>query len=124
MRRIAILLLAAALAGCVDPPTPLRPPTDLAVGPAGPAPFDGAQRGATNPRLVAPLPEFPQLQPEIGAGSGTRVPYVYQPGTSVPAIPAPVAPPSSPITGYGLGGMGYAPGSAPNPPYFYGGVPR
>ena len=128
MRGIAILLLiapfVAGLAGCVDPPTPLRPPAAFSVGPSGPVPLDGAGSVPTAAPILTPLPGFPQLQPEIGAGSPTRQPYNYEPGSTVAPIPAPAYRPPGPITGYGPGGMAYPPGAAPNPPYFYGGVPR
>jgi len=63
-------------------------------------------------------------QPEIGAGSPFYHPYHYQPpplansdaGASVDPAPR------GAITGYGAGGMQYAPGSAPNAPHFYGGA--
>jgi hypothetical protein len=64
------------------------------------------------------------LQPEIGAGSPSHHSYLYQPAPLASSGIGASSPPVSrgPITGYGRGGMGYAPGSASNAPYFYGGA--
>ena len=64
------------------------------------------------------------MQPQIGAGSPDRQPYLYEPppAPSPPPVPALQSPYQGPITGYGPGGMAYPPGALPNPPYFSGGV--
>jgi hypothetical protein len=66
---------------------------------------------------VSLLPEVPRFQ-----SAQLPPPTVYTPGPTAPSIP--YAPPlgSSPVTGYGVGGMQQPPGAPPNPPYSPGGL--
>ena len=124
MTRRAVLVMTLLLAGCGAPPwkpAPFDPAAELR---GGAAPAADAQREA--PRIIpTPVPQVLPVQPQIGAGSSEREPFLYQSGPTAPT-PAPVVTPryQGPITGYGPGGMGYPPGAPPNPPYYPGGVPH
>lgn len=122
----AALAALLTLAGCGAPPwkpTPLDVPLDERGG-ASPAP--ASSRFDEPPVIPSPVPRVLPVQPEIGAGSSAREPFLYQPGPTAPMPPArPLGPRyNGPITGYGPGGMGYPPGAPPNPPYFPGGIPH
>jgi hypothetical protein len=51
-------------------------------------------------------------------------PTVYTPGRTAPSIPYVPPPGSSPVTGFGVGGMQQPPGAPPNEPYPPGGMLR
>jgi hypothetical protein len=125
MRRALIAAAALlALAACGRATQPPSRPAAVA-GPPVSAPAPAAPDATTNeapPLIPTPVPGVPPPQAQTPA----KPPFVYQPGATIPALPAPslASPYQGPITGYGPGGMGYPPGARPNPPYFFGGAPR
>ncbi|HEV7981460.1 MAG TPA: hypothetical protein VGP86_01065 [Xanthobacteraceae bacterium] len=118
MRRLALIVLAGLLlAGCGPSE---RPPPPYFVIPPGPPPAAEAPPGEVHGGLpgpvIRPLPEVQQFLPgpspdELGRG----LPPVPQPGRS--AGPYYTPQPTSPVTGYGTGGLAQPPGAPPNPPY-------
>jgi hypothetical protein len=122
MRRALIAAAALlALAACGRATQPPPRPAVIAVPPVS-VPAPDATTNEAPPLIPTPVPGVPPAQ----AQTPSRTPYVYQPGATIPALPAPSlgSPYQGPITGYGPGGMGYPPGARPNPPYFFGGAPR
>lgn len=122
MRRRWPIVIAAwtALAitniACADDDPVLNAPPPLA-GTHGKA-SSGGEPGA----LPTPVPDVPPAKPSA---------YPYNspaskpsPSATAPAPSGQYAPPPNrgPVTGYGPGGMGTAPGSPANPPYSFGGV--
>lgn len=66
--------------------------------------------------MIRPSPEVQQFLPGPSPDElGRAPPAVPEPGRS--AGPYYTAQPTSPVTGYGPGGMAQPPGAPPNPPY-------
>jgi len=114
--RLAIVILAALLAGCGSSvPSAAAPgaPTDPPDNAIEPLPGEAPGEIPPDERVPAYLPAVPGL------------PAPYSP--PIPAAPSPTpnfAPglPSGPVTNYGAGGMQAPPGAPPNPPYPSGGL--
>ena len=106
----AILLLLVA---CQPDRPPVPPPPMPAAVPS-------------SARIAEPQPAFSEvpLLPGVPRFQSAQLPppTVYTPGPTAPTIP--YVPPlgSSPVTGFGVGGMQQPPGAPPNPPYPPGGL--
>ena len=116
MRRALVLAMGLLLAGCGPSE---RPPPPFFVIPPAPAPSTEAPtatHGGLPGPVIHPSPEVQRFLPgpspeELGRGPAPV------PEASRSAGPYYTPQPTSPVTGYGPGGMAQPPGAPPNPPY-------
>jgi len=99
----ALLIIAAPLAAAnAQPAAPLFTPV---------ADVEGGEPMA----LPTPVPDVPAVRPSLYSGGLASSPAPESPRYAP-------SPNIGPVTGYGPGGMGIAPGSPANPPYSGGGL--
>jgi hypothetical protein len=108
------LLLAAALpvAACAPAHAPVPPPVMPQSAP--PPPSTEGQPPLSEVPILPAVPRWQSIQ--------LSPPTVYTPGPTAPSLPYVPPAGSSPVTGFGVGGMQQPPGAPPNPPYPAGGL--